>query len=411
MVYIVYSCVSSMGAVMLQEKNFRLHFDCKDVHELHLMPAACHEIRLGEPLPYSLYNRNGMLLLKSGECIRDLEKLTQMQEEGLFRQAHSNESSDRSSLGYYLTDSNAFNILEGCKKSLSNLFKHVKHQRAQEMFVRQTQCIARHVLHICHLGGDGALASLHLDDSSAYIVLHSLHAAMTSAMVGYAMQLPEETLMATICAALTHDVALLDIQDTLDRQTTALTEKQKLRIRNHPLDGVALLTRLGVKNRLWLDIVGHHHERLDGSGYPKALAASRLKMVARLLAVSDCYSAMVHIRPYRKAMMSQQAMRQLLVDQADKLDSRLVEMLIKCCGMFPAGVIVRLANHEVAIVKQQQHNAAMPLVSAFVMANSHLRSEPLMRDCSEAEYAIKGIVSLNQYRGCLPMLRGLWAGQ
>ena len=144
-----------------------------------------------------------------------------------------------------------------------------------------------------------------------------------------------------VCAGLTHDIGLLDIQDRLDRQSEPLTPDQRGRIDCHPADGDRILRGLGVINESWLDAVRHHHERIDGNGYPDHVAGKDLKAPTRILAVADMYSAMVRDRPYRKAMVSRSAMRHLMTEQGDRVDHRFIQVMIKELGVFPPGAIVR----------------------------------------------------------------------
>ena len=211
-------------------------------------------------------------------------------------------------------------------------------------------------------------------------------------------------------AALTHDLGLIDIQDTLDKQAAPLTPSQKARIASHPAESVQILRELGVRDPAWLDAVQHHHERIDGSGYPDRLVGDALRPPARVLAVADTYSAMVRDRPYRKAMVSRAAMREMMVTQGKQIDQRLIQAMIKEIGVFPPGVLVKLANGEIAVVKEGLADRASPVVCAFIKPDGMPMLTLLRRETARPEYTIEGIVPFSQYRGSVSLIRGLWIG-
>lgn len=366
------------------------------------------DIVLGKPLPHSIYDGNGVLLLKAGFTINLRRQLDRLMENGLFMANDTVEPTRSSMQADEQEAQNSFEMLDMLKIQLKNLFGHLKNGKAQDFFIRQIAGISLNMQEACTHDTDAALANLQLDYQTPYVVVHSLQAAMICELVGKKLGVPEESRLTTINAALTQCLGLLDIQDTLDRQTTPLTSEQKACIHAHPLNGVAMLKSLGVTDQTWLDAIAQHHERIDGSGYPNKLTGDSIKIPARLLAVADTYSAMVRDRPYRKAMFSKVAMRNLLVEQGSKIDQRLIEMMVKVIGIFPPGAIVKLANGEVGVVKKRQENSASPIVFAFAWPNDMPKVKPIQRNTEEAEFGIVGLLNFSNYKGYLALIRGLW---
>ncbi|MBW3549471.1 MAG: MFS transporter [Proteobacteria bacterium] len=136
---------------------------------------------------------------------------------------------------------------------------------------------------------DAALAAMQLDASDDSHIPRLLHAAILCQLAAQAQRLDEAQSRSLVAAALTFDLALGPIADALNRQTTELTSEQRERIEAHPADGVVLLEAGGVSDPLWLDAVLHHHERLDGSGYPQGLAGEAISREARTLAIVDTF--------------------------------------------------------------------------------------------------------------------------
>lgn len=378
------------------------------------------DIRLGEPLPYSVYDKTGTLLLRAGFKINVERHLEVLIEKGLYCRADEASARVSSRIGGSRSPivasreleaaneaENTFLTLDMAKLRLQRLFEHYRTGRNREDFLSRIEDIALIVQEACTHDTDAALANLHLDYDNSYAIVHHMQAAVLCELIGKSTGVREESRLTLIKAALTHDLGLIDIQDMLDRQTAALTAPQKERINRHPLDSAQLLAELGVTDPVWLDAVRHHHERLDGSGYPDHISDDAIRIPTRILAIADIYSAMVRDRPYRKAMVSKEAMRNLLLEQGNKTDQRLIQMMIKEIGVFPPGAIVRLVNGEVSVVKQRQENSAFPIVYSFFRNGMPMLS-PLRRETATPELNVDGIVPFSNYRGCVALLRSLW---
>lgn len=368
-------------------------------------------IKLGEPLPYSVYDEHGVLLLRAGFAINLQRQLDRLLDVGLYyNKADSTNPPPQRKIDSQRDDeeANTFLMLDTTKIRLHRIFDQYRAGRGIEDFLDRIEDIAITIQECCSHDIDAALANLHLDYDTSYAIVHCMQAAILCEITGKHLGVKEDVRLVLVKAALTHDIGLIDIQDTLDRQVEPLTDVQKDRIRQHPTDSVGRLLTLGVSNETWLDAVAHHHERLDGSGYPDQLSGSAIKTPTRVMAVADIYSAMIRDRPYRKAMVSREAMRQLLVEQASKTDQRLIQMMIKNVGVFPPGAIVELENKEIAVVKQRQASSLNPIVYSFIKPTGMPMLVPVKRDTSAPGYKINGILPFSKYKGSISVIRGLW---
>lgn len=383
-------------------------------NEKQLTPVGRSDLKLGEPLPYSVYDKSGQLLLKAGFTINLQRHLDILIQNGAYYSESEEERQRRNRTGpaplprVQQEQHNSFEMLDLVKMRLQRLFEHFKLGRAREDFVARIEDMGVTVQEACTHDTDSVLASLHLDYDTPYEVVHHLQAGVLCELIGKKLGVKEDVRLTLVKAALTHDLGLIDIQDTLDRQVAPLTPEQKERIQDHPGKSAQMLRELGVKDPNWIDPVLHHHERIDGSGYPDHLSGDAIRIPTRVLAVADIYSAMIRDRPYRKAMVSKAAMRELMLEQGSKTDQRLIQVMIKEIGVFPPGAIVRLVNNEVAVVKERQENSAYPIVYAFMKPDGMPMLTPVRRETVKAEHNVDGIVPFSQYRGCISLLRGLW---
>jgi HD-GYP domain-containing protein (c-di-GMP phosphodiesterase class II) len=138
-------------------------------------------------------------------------------------------------------------------------------------------------------------------------------------------------------AGLFHDVGKsLVPRSILDKRST-LTRDEMQVVRLHPADGAALAASTG--DDVVLDAIRHHHERLDGTGYPDGLSAGELADVTRVVAVADVYDALTSHRPYRSGLPPAEAFRRMTEAAGTKLDPEMVDCLVK----LRTGVLSRAA--------------------------------------------------------------------
>lgn len=369
---------------------------------------------MGRPLPFSVYDKKGVLLLKAGIVISLPRQLERLLDSGLYYSQSEAAASPRVRPALLPKPeperANAFEMLESVKARLFRVFVNFHSTAYQKEVLASVEDVALTIQEACAHDTDAALASLHLDYESSYSVVHHLQAGLLCELVGKRLGIKDESRLTLIKAAITHDIGLHDIQDVLDRQVAPLSEQQKSRINCHPSDSAKILSELGVTDRVWLDAVLKHHERIDGSGYPAGCTGENITLPARILAVADIYSAMVRDRPYRKAMVSKEAMRQMLIDQGKTTDARITQIMIKEVGVFPPGAIVKLQNGEVAVVKERGENTMTPIAYAFMRADDMPRLSTARRETGRAEFAIEGMLPFSRYKGSLSIIRGLWIG-
>jgi len=102
-----------------------------------------------------------------------------------------------------------------------------------------------------------------------------------------------------------------------------------------------------------INMVGCHHERFDGSGYPKGLKGTEIPVYGRIAGVIDCYDAIISSKPYRGPKCAYDAVRELNQLAGKEFQAEVVEQLVQALGMFPTGSLVELNTGEVAIVIEQ----------------------------------------------------------
>src|SRR5262249_8675015 len=157
--------------------------------------------------------------------------------------------------------------------------------------------------------------------------VHSTRLAEWGLRVGRDLGLDENTLRNLEVAALLHDIGKVGIPDSILRKPGKLDADEYALIKKHPDYGWAVLRRLPGFEHAALDIL-HHHESVDGTGYPAGLKLSEIPIVSRIVCVIDAYDAMVSSRPYRKGLPFEEAARRLIVSSGTQFDASVVNAFL-----------------------------------------------------------------------------------
>jgi putative nucleotidyltransferase with HDIG domain len=158
---------------------------------------------------------------------------------------------------------------------------------------------------------------------------HSRRVALLAVQVGEALGLPPATLRHLAVGGLLHDIGKLSVAGGILRKPGALTDEEYAEVKRHPEAGVRLLRDLGGFPSPVQSLVGEHHERIDGAGYPNGLAGDDLAIGPRILAVCDVYDALVSDRVYREAWTSERALALLREQAGTAFDPECVESLAR----------------------------------------------------------------------------------
>lgn len=158
---------------------------------------------------------------------------------------------------------------------------------------------------------------------------HSIRVARLCLMIGRVLGLAESELNKLRTIGLLHDLGKIAYPKEIIAKPWRLTEREYEMIKFHPTIG-ANMARVAGYDQSIVEAIWSHHERLDGSGYPRALKGRRISLLARIVAVADTYEAMTAERPYRKALPPAAAIKEL--KQADKYDRKVVQALITALG-------------------------------------------------------------------------------
>ncbi|MCF6178788.1 MAG: GAF domain-containing protein, partial [Geopsychrobacter sp.] len=175
-----------------------------------------------------------------------------------------------------------------------------------------------------------------IEASDPYTRGHSERVTRYALALARRLNLPEPCFKDLEQAAILHDIGKIGIDDSLLHKVDELSLSDIDRLRQHPMIGMRILEPIQFMTRV-REIIGQHHERFDGQGYPHGLSGEKLLFEARILAVVDSYDAMTSDRPYRKALPEETALQEIEQHSGSQFDPRVAEAFIELIndGNFP----------------------------------------------------------------------------
>lgn len=352
------------------------------------LPRA--KVQLGQPLPWSVRDENGRLLLTRGHVVSSEAQLDALLDRGAFVDVEEIKAAalqviDSERARAVVTPPNLFDLWKLTGENLQRLLQDVERQQGFE------ERLERHVDHLIGLidsHPDIALYQcvrqerLHL---FYYGYHHAVHTALLCLLVARQLAWPGGRTRCLVKAALTMNLGILDLQGEMAAQEVPMRERQRAAIQAHPDLAVDRLRQAGVTDPDWLEAVAQHHERPDGSGYPRQLRTPGEMAVA--LRVTDVFMAKISPRVLRPPLSPQEAVRQLYrEDQGGPLSTAVVKVF----GLYPPGDLVKLASGEWGVVVERTRNAKAPIVASITDKAGHPVPRTERRDTQQAAYAIVG---------------------
>jgi HD-GYP domain-containing protein (c-di-GMP phosphodiesterase class II) len=221
------------------------------------------------------------------------------------------------------------------------------------------------------------LARLKSVDAQSYD--HGLNSAIYLIAFGRHLNLPEEQLQVIGTVGLMQDIGKVKLPQTLlDKREKATADEIRI-FQSHVAHSVEILSTSKGASQTMIDAVHEHHERHDGSGYPRGLSGDEISMLGGMAGLVDTYTAMISARPYAQPVSVQQALHDLYTTRNQAFKAELVEEFIQCVGVFPVGSLVELNSADVAVVVSQNRARRLkPRVMLALDANRQPYAKPVM---------------------------------
>lgn len=254
-----------------------------------------------------------------------------------------------------------------------------------------------------------ALLSLaRLKNKDDYTYLHSVAVCALMVALGRQLGLKGEQLRDVGMAGLLHDVGKMLIPEEVLNKPGRLTDEEFEQVKQHPVKGWELLKASQNVCAIAQEVCLHHHEKVDGSGYPDHLSGEALTLVSRMGAVCDVYDALTSNRCYKSGWEPGEALRKMAEWRNGHFDEAVFHAFVKTVGIYPTNTVVKLKSGRLAVVLDQSDKSLLtPVVKVFFSTRSNTRIAPELVDLAKSPDSIAGMEDSTPWTAEIKKLTGI----
>ncbi|MDH4274576.1 MAG: HD-GYP domain-containing protein [Gammaproteobacteria bacterium] len=212
---------------------------------------------------------------------------------------------------------------------------------------------------------DALLGISRIKQKDQYLFQHSVATSVVLGAFARAMKLPVDTIRDIVMGGLLHDIGKTQVPLQLLQKPAKLTEDEFAIVAEHVSLGRQILLELNDIPKCVIDIVSQHHERWDGTGYPKNLKGNQISIEGQMAGIVDVYDALTANRPYKSAAEPALALKKILEWSDLHFDAQLVQHFIRAMGIYPVASLVQLDNGLVGVVLEQSTKLLRPCIRVF----------------------------------------------
>jgi len=195
-----------------------------------------------------------------------------------------------------------------------------------------------------------------------YTYHHSLSVAVLSIAIGTGIGLSTSQLKKLGQCAILHDIGKTQVPIEILNKPGRLTDEEFEIIKEHAEKSGEYLARLGIGDQELWSAVSHHHEKLDGSGYPSGLAGDDIPLYSKIISIADVYDAVTSYRPYRKPMAPSEAIEIIMSEIGRSFEYRLVKIFVDKLDLYPPNSVVQLTDGRQGIVVDNTDSVMRPVL-------------------------------------------------
>ncbi|RNB83394.1 HD-GYP domain-containing protein [Brevibacillus fluminis] len=315
-------------------------------------------IKLGRPI----YNENGVVLLAEGVELTDklIDKLKQYNVSIIYIE---DEASEGIEIVDAVPEELRMEAINTIKVGLSDIAQlSVAHTNIQSMMksgraIRSFQKIFRGIISSLteNRMAINLLATTKIQES--YVYTHSLNVAIYSCQLALENGLPLKDIEEIGLGAMLHDLGKLYVSRDILQKPGKLTDEEFEQVKLHCQLGFDTIRKVHEIPLPVAHCALQHHERIDGTGYPRGLTGDEIHRYAKIISVIDVFDAVTNPRPYRSAELPHKGLELLYAGSGTQFDSRQVDMFKKCIAIYPPGLTVKLNDGRVGIVSEYNFHA------------------------------------------------------
>lgn len=282
-------------------------------------------------------------------------------------------------------------VIQGkAKREVMNLFNHARLGNAID--VAAVAPLVDEINQSIERNAGALLSIVRLKTADDYTYMHSVAVCALMISLGQRMGLHGDELHQVGMAGLLHDIGKMGVPLDILNKPGKLNDAEFAIVKTHPMQGWELLKKAGFQDATPLDVCLHHHEKMDGSGYPERLVGEGISLHARMGAVCDVYDAVTSDRAYKRGWDPGEAIKRMADFRHGHFDENVFQAFVKTVGIYPTGTLLRLKSGRLAVVTDQSEKSLlMPKVKVFFSTKSQGPIQMEIIDLSHSNDAIEAL--------------------
>jgi HD-GYP domain-containing protein (c-di-GMP phosphodiesterase class II) len=278
----------------------------------------------------------------------------------------------------------ASKLLASARPAITSMFEEVRMGKAVD--AQDVLPLVEEITASVSRNSDALISLARLKTADDYTYMHSIAVCALMVALAHEFEMSAEETRQTGLAGLLHDVGKMTIPLNILQKPGPLTEAEYIIVKNHPVSGYELLRDGRGVGEIALDVALHHHEKIDGSGYPYKQNDNQISLHARMGSVCDVYDAITSNRPYKSGWEPGESLRRMTEWSTGHFDQRVFHAFIKIIGIYPVGSLVRMKSDRLGIVIEQNKESLLkPRVKLFFSVRNNVRIPVEEIDLSKRE--------------------------
>ncbi|MDT9724766.1 HD-GYP domain-containing protein [Xylanibacillus composti] len=312
---------------------------------------AIQQCRPGMTLARNIYNESGLVLLGTGVELTDT-LIRRLSETGIDFIYIADSRTEDVVIPELLDDDTRIQSLEVIRSSFKTLMEenHRKRYSGHKELGKNFRQVTTMIMDDLSRHPDALIMLSHMQALDHYLFSHSMNVCVYATMLGMSQGLSKDELYQLSLGALLHDIGKTSIPQAILQKPGSLTAEEMEIMQRHAEIGYYMLKDEPNIPLLSAHCAFQHHERLDGSGYPRGITSEDIHDYAKILGIVDSYDAMTSNRVYRKALLPHQAVEILYSGAGSQFDLKQLSLFRDKVAIYPIGLPVVINTGERGIV-------------------------------------------------------------
>lgn len=202
-------------------------------------------------------------------------------------------------------------------------------------------------------------------DGKNYIVLHALRSTIFSIIIGIHLKLPAHKIIELSASCMLHEIGMIKLPSKIYMDNEPLGDKEKTALKTHPFISYKIVKNASFSLPVCLGVL-EHHERENGSGYPRKLKSERISLYGKIIAVACSFEAAISDRPYKKAKNASAGIMDIIRNTNKQYDESILKALLYSMSFYPIGTYVKLSTGKIGqVIDTNPYDPRFPIVQAY----------------------------------------------